>query len=461
MKKSGKRATFIAAGTAVLTAAVVAGVSIYANASMKVESFKAENGDLAQVIELNGNIQSEKVNSFYAGANGKVANVHVKVGDSVKKGDLLVSFDEERINYLISLAEYEAQAGEGQYENSLELARRSQALYNEAVHNLGILNQQITDTEAALLAKENELMKKQGELAGNGSSLQQALIEKSGDPDKAEEVKKLQKQIQENAYLQTASGEVTALQEDINRLTMELANFKEYKQVMLTQKAAAESGRLTEGGKKQLEALKNSGALMSQETIRALNEAKSGIVAEYDGIVTAIGVEDGAEVVVGMNLITLASSDDMIVRCSVNKYDIMSLEEGQTATFRIKNNDYTGKVTRIEKVIDGNGTAPGVGVEIKLDNPDDELILGFETKARVSVASVEGVLLIPREACVEENDKTYVYVLKDKKANRKLVETGVKNDDMIEVVSGLEEGEVVVWNDEVEIKDGMDVRSAQ
>ena len=339
MKKSGKRATFIAAGTAVLTAAVVAGVSIYANASMKVESFKAENGDLAQVIELNGNIQSEKVNSFYAGANGKVANVHVKVGDSVKKGDLLVSFDEERINYLISLAEYEAQAGEGQYENSLELARRSQALYNEAVHNLGILNQQITDTEAALLAKENELMKKQGELAGNGSSLQQALIEKSGDPDKAEEVKKLQKQIQENAYLQTASGEVTALQEDINRLTMELANFKEYKQVMLTQKAAAESGRLTEGGKKQLEALKNSGALMSQETIRALNEAKSGIVAEYDGIVTAIGVEDGAEVVVGMNLITLASSDDMIVRCSVNKYDIMSLEEGQTATFRIKNND--------------------------------------------------------------------------------------------------------------------------
>ena len=443
MKKGKKRAAFIAAGTAVITAAIVAGVSIYANASMKVESYKVSSGDIAQSVELNGTVASAKYQTLYSEADGQIAKVHVKTGDSVKKGDLLVSFDEERINYLIALAEYDAQASEGTYKNAIEQGNRVQALYNEAVRNLGVLNQQIADTEEALRVKQNELLEKQGALAKDGAGYQQSAIEKSDD---AEEYKKYQQLVQKNAYEQQASPEVIAMQEEINRLTVQLTNFKEYKALMESQKAA-------------LEAQKAMAELTSKETIAKLEASKSGIVAQFDGIVTDIAVVEGCDIVRGMSLVTLASSEEIIVKCTVNKYDIQSIEEGQVTSSKIGNTDYTGKVTRIERITGSDaGSTPGVGVEITLDTPDEAIILGLDSKTKVSIAAVEGTMCIPKSAAVEEDGKTYVFVEKDKKAVRKEIETGVKNDDMIEVCSGLKEGEIVVWNEEVEMKDGMDIR---
>ena len=456
MKKGKKRAAFIAAGTAVITAAIVAGVSIYANASMKVESYKVSSGDIAQSVELNGTVASAKYQTLYSEADGQIAKVHVKTGDSVKKGDLLVSFDEERINYLIALAEYDAQASEGTYKNAIEQGNRVQALYNEAVRNLGVLNQQIADTEEALRVKQNELLEKQGALAKDGAGYQQSAIEKSDD---AEEYKKYQQLVQKNAYEQQASPEVIAMQEEINRLTVQLTNFKEYKALMESQKAATDTSRLTAGQKEALEAQKAMAELTSKETIAKLEASKSGIVAQFDGIVTDIAVVEGCDIVRGMSLVTLASSEEIIVKCTVNKYDIQSIEEGQVTSSKIGNTDYTGKVTRIERITGSDaGSTPGVGVEITLDTPDEAIILGLDSKTKVSIAAVEGTMCIPKNAAVEEDGKTYVFVEKDKKAVRKEIETGVKNDDMIEVCSGLKEGEIVVWNEEVEMKDGMDIR---
>ena len=98
-------------------------------------------------------------------------------------------------------------------------------------------------------------------------------------------------------------------------------------------------------------------------------------------------------------------------------------------------------------------------MEVRLDQPDDSIILGLDVKSKVSVAAAEDTICIPKNAAVEEEDGTYVFVEKDKKAVKKSVETGVKNDDMIEITSGLNEGDVVIWNDDAEIKEGMDVKS--
>jgi RND family efflux transporter MFP subunit len=318
------------------------------------------------------------------------------------------------------------------------------------------LNQQIADTEEALRVKQNELLEKQGALAKDGAGYQQSAIEKSDDE---EEYKKYQQLVQKNAYEQQASPEVIAMQEEINRLTVQLTNFKEYKALMESQKAATDTSRLTAGQKEALEAQKAMAELTSKETIAKLEASKSGIVAQFDGIVTDIAVVEGCDIVRGMSLVTLASSEEIIVKCTVNKYDIQSIEEGQVTSSKIGNTDYTGKVTRIERITGSDaGSTPGVGVEITLDTPDEAIILGLDSKTKVSIAAVEGTMCIPKSAAVEEDGKTYVFVEKDKKAVRKEIETGVKNDDMIEVCSGLKEGEIVVWNEEVEMKDGMDIR---
>ena len=51
-----------------------------------------------------------------------------------------------------------------------------------------------------------------------------------------------------------------------------------------------------------------------------------------------------------------------------------------------------------------------------------------------------------------------MFVAKDGKAVKTAVTTGVRNDDMAEIVSGINPGDVVVWNDTAEITDGMSIK---
>lgn len=468
--KNRKKAGFVIAGAAAITGLVIAGVSIYANAAIKVNSFTVEKNNISQEVELNGSFESELTETLFANSNGLVKKVHVKVGDTVKKGDLLISFDEERIEYLKSLAELEQQSVMGNYTNSFEMGNRTQSLYNEATANLDFLNQQIVDRQNRILELEKKIADRRASFAGEGAALQKSIIDTTNkiadadekdDTDYEEQLANLQKQAQGSAFNQQYDEEILKMQDEINRLTADLTNLKEAKAEMTSQKAASNSARMTDGQKEQLEAMKAQSELSTEETIKNLELAKDGIRAEFDGIVTGISVTEGAEVSRGMSLIEVASSNDIIAKCNANKYDISSIAEGQTATVRFNNSEYTGKVTRIERVAGGDGTSAGVGVEVKIDNPDDAIILGMDVKSKINIAAVEGVLSIPREAYVEDDDDAYVFVLKDKKASRKKVEAGVKNDDMIEVVSGLSEGDVVIWNEETEIRDGMDVRSTQ
>lgn len=459
MKKSKKRTAFIIGGVAAAAVIGFTGISIYANAATKVNSYVVENSDISQVLELNGTIKSDNIKTEYANIDGKIAKVNVKVGDAVKKGDLLISFDEERTNYLIAMAEYDAQSTLGNYNNSVEMGNRTQALYNEATTNLTVLNQQIADTEAAIAEKQKQLTEKKAKLAGEGVRIQVDMMDKATDPNASEEYKKLQKESLNNAYAQEANDEIVRLQQEIADLNMQLANFKEYKAEMTSQKAATQTSRMTSGQREQLDAMKAASELSKEETIKNLEASRDGIRAEFDGIITSINVEEGAEVARGMQLFTLESSNDIVIKCAVNKYDIVSVKEGQSAEVTIGRNNYTGKVVRVEKMVGSDASlATGIGVDILLDNPDGEIILGMDVKPRLSCAAAEDVISIPKEALNEEDDDAYVFVVENKKATQKKVETGIRNDDMIEVTSGLCAGDTVVWNSDANLKDGMEVK---
>ena len=66
----------------------------------------------------------------------------------------------------------------------------------------------------------------------------------------------------------------------------------------------------------------------------------------------------------------------------------MNIEEGQPATVNIKNKDYEGMVSRIERMTKDSGTGTGIGVEITLLTPDDDIILGLEAKSKRFTASL-------------------------------------------------------------------------
>ena len=438
-----KKTMAIIGGALAIVVATGSIASIYAKAAVKVSSYTIAKSDMQQVIELNGTVQSNDSDMFFADANLKVDKVYFKVGDEVKKGDLLVSFDKADIDNQIALLKLDAEAKEGSYNNALQVSDKYSALYSEATRNLGVLNKQIADTEEAIINKQAEINKRCSDLAYDGAKIQVAIVENSADADKSKEY---QKQLYNNAYVQNYDSELVRLQEELGRLNTQLADFKEYKAEMTSQKASSYPGVLTEGGKAELEANKAAADLSNANEIEKLEAAKNGIVANFNGIITDVYAEEGSIVSLGTPIISVDS-------------DIMNIAEGQNASFNILSKDYSGKVTRIEKIAGLNTAAStGVGVDVAIDNPED-LILGLEVKAKLNTASLTDIVTVPKSALVNEDNNYFVFVSNsDKKAVKTSVEIGIQNDDYAEVLSGVKEGDIVVWSDSKELSDGDEIR---
>lgn len=450
-----KKKVIIAAGV-IVAAAAVGGTWLSANAATQVSSYTVERGDVDRILEVNGNVETQEKETYYSKVNAKIGSVNVKEGDFVKKGDVLVSFDEEEIDYMLKLEELKAEAERGAYNNAMQQNSKISSLNNEANVNLAILNQQIADYQAAYDRLSTYLVDKRVDLSYEGENLQDKLAKATPGTS---EYENLEKAVRENAYNQQFSGDIIETQKELNKLATHLAYCKEYKAEMTSQKAATQTAVLTSGQKENLEATKETSELVCAHNVANLETAKKGIVAEFDGIVTTVSATEGSNVAEGTDLVTLDSTENIILKLSVNKYDIVNVEEGQKATVRIKNKDYTGTVSRIARMTDKG--AVGVGVEVTLDEPDDDIILGLEAKVKITSASKENVLRIPLDAIMGDDLEEYVYVYNNKKAVKKNIEIGVKNDDYAEVISGLSEGDIVVWNDAIELTDGCDVKVNQ
>ncbi len=453
-----KKSLAIIGGALAIVVATGSIASIYAKAAVKVNSFTIAKTDMQQVLELNGTVVSNDSDMFFADTNLKIDRIYFKVGDEVKKGDLLVTFDEDEINDQIALLNLDSTAKESGYNNAIQVSDRYSALYNEATRNLNVLNQQIKDTEDAIVNKQAEINKRSSDLANEGAKLQVSIIDWSDQPE-SDELANLKKLAQNNAYVQSYDAELLKLQEELGRLNTQLAGFKEYKSEMTSQKAASYTGILTEGGKAELEANKEAAELTITKEIEKLENAKNGIKAEFDGVISAVYTEEGSVVSTGTSIICVDSLEDVCVKCYANKYDIMNIAEGQMGNFKLLNKDYSGEVTRIEKIAGLNAAAStGVGVDITVNDPED-LILGLEVKAKIGTASVSDVVSVPKSAIVNEDDKNYVFISNaDKKVVKTSVEIGIQNDDYAEIVSGVKEGDIVVWSDSKELSDGDDVR---
>ncbi len=79
-------------------------------------------------------------------------------------------------------------------------------------------------------------------------------------------------------------------------------------------------------------------------------------------------------------------------------------------------------------------------VEISVKN-NGSLKAGLS--ARASVAARAKGIVVPVSAVVQDSGKSYVFVIKDKLAERRPVKTGLRNDREVQILNGLDKGERV------------------
>lgn len=77
-----------------------------------------------------------------------------------------------------------------------------------------------------------------------------------------------------------------------------------------------------------------------------------------------------------------------------------------------------------------------------------------------TMAASDDTILLPRNAVIEKDNETYVYVINNGKAKKTAVELGIEAEDTIEIKSGLKKGDNVVTKGQTYLSDGEEVTIA-
>ncbi len=165
-----------------------------------------------------------------------------------------------------------------------------------------------------------------------------------------------------------------------------------------------------------------------------------------------IKIEQGAQVPEGYKIITIPDASKMKVEVKIHETWIDKIEPNQPAEITVEafpDKTFTGKVLKKAPLADAeNWLNPDLKVystDIGIDGIDDGLKTGMTGKVKVIIDKLQGVLYVPIQSVVTVEDKKVCYVAGSPAVKRE-VETGLFNDNFVEIKSGLAEGEKVLLN---------------
>jgi len=183
------------------------------------------------------------------------------------------------------------------------------------------------------------------------------------------------------------------------------------------------------------------------------------VVAPAAGTIIDVQIEEG-EVVTsgavsytsGTTLMTIADLDEMQIKAGVNEVDVGKLEKGQTVEIDVDaypNAKYEGLITHIAPAARDEQGVKIFDVEIDVVNTDERLRPGMTANITIQGDHREGILTVPIEAAFKKQGRYVVYVFdgSEEEPVEREVETGISSISTVEIVSGLDEGEMVALYD--------------
>ena len=203
------------------------------------------------------------------------------------------------------------------------------------------------------------------------------------------------------------------------------------------------------------------------------NLQRAVIVSPLTGTIGISNVKLGSLITPGSTLLNTVSTDDpMAVDISVNQRDIQRFLElqkdsdrtVQDSIFSIEQNgkEYAsyGSIIAIDRAVDsGSGT---IKVRIGFPNPSGNLISGMTCNVRVSNKSSDPEIVIPHRAVSEQLGVYSVFVVGDSsKVQRRIVQLGSQVQDRIVINEGLKEGEVIVSDGIMKLREGSVVQPTE
>jgi membrane fusion protein (multidrug efflux system) len=170
-------------------------------------------------------------------------------------------------------------------------------------------------------------------------------------------------------------------------------------------------------------------------------------------------VDPGDLVRVGQKLAELHADDPLEIRFTVPEDRMNEVEKGQPVTLTVSaypDRTFSGRIFYISPSI--RASTRDFTVKASVDNTDHRLKPGLFAEVRVTVEVLENRPVIPEEALVAGREGYSVFVVRDGRAHERGVQPGLRRLGRVEIADGLEVGERVVRQGQMDLTDGDAVR---
>jgi HlyD family secretion protein len=316
---------------------------------------------------------------------------------------------------------------------------------------------QLSDAQARLLRAQDELRAAQGggkpdEAARVAGDLARA----QGDRDR------LQKN---HEALERLIAKQAATRDELAVNDLALTNAQAEVKRLSAAKQVFERGVKLDAGRTSLQ------VQQAQSEIAALRSKVSSarITAPADGTLYSLPVKAGDYVKTGDLLAEMADLHRVRVRAFIDEPELGALEPGEPVKISwdaLPNRTWSGKTEVIPKQVVARGTRSVGELLCAVDNKDLELLPNINVNVSIHSNERTNVLTVPRAAVDAEGGRRYVFVVGKtalsvggkSRLERREIHVGIADSTSFEVVSGLQEKEMVALPGDAVLHDGMAVK---
>ncbi len=468
----------------ILSVAIVAGVfymMFKPDPAPKVSLAEVTRGSITETLDVTGKVSPSKTGTFIPLDGAKVISVNVKVGDVVKKGDVLATFDISAINSLLAQKQQAYLTAAENYNKAVNTAVEASTQLKEIETRLEQIDKELAQAEKEETDKKEETSdSSSGQKEENESKpmdkFWSLVAEALGMPDVNASLEQLNTLLNSGSDLSGMFGSATS-ELEMEKMQLEL------KKVTLE----AQSGNITQSTYKTI---MDAAKTELDNLTASVASLKNGWIAENDGIVSEVNIKEG-QVYQSANgaggnidlstIINLASGTGdvnalissllgtaqsgitveyypFIASFVLNKYDVLDVKLDQVCRITAADESVVeGIVSYISPVASqssgmditslmGSSAASGVDAQVTIENPTPSIIIGLDVDISIDLDSKDNVLLVPTEAIKSNKDGSYVYIYNPdtKKISFSKVEVGLSDNLHYEILSGCSEGDIIV-----------------
>lgn len=359
-----------------------------------VNIVEAEESTYEKVLSYVGVVTPEIIQPLSFKSTGKIANIHVNVGDQIDANTLLVTLDTEDLEYQLRASKSMMDGARAQYQLAVKGTRSE-------------------DVEMARLAME-----------------------------KAKEVSDFKTKTLEEFNGLYSVGAISSKELDGAKLEKDLAMIDYKNATAHYDKAVAGLDKETiDGLKAQFEQ-----AEVNYEHQLSLIE-DSQLYATVEGTVIDILYEENQMVQMGKPVIIIRENHQ-VIEIGVTDEDLQMLNIGQSVHIVNNGQVANGEVIRIAQVPDKNTHLYEVVIEAK---DSGKHLVGAIVACDIIIGTDKGIKVPMKAIVIDEQD--YVYIVKDNHASKRVVEIRDFIGDQM-IVSGIKGGEYVVIENVAKLYEG-------